>query len=150
MACTRKNCALAALWFVARFTTEREPETAVIVPTGGVLVRNMERFSLYYSYLTNTEKVVDSKSNFSYAARQNLDNHFVNMMLVGAEPGVRYFYNPYFLREYPQNEKGFISEETIRLVLKPWSKTLTRSQKDEYQQMWSSNWYVLKELQGKN
>lgn len=140
-ACTRKNCAIAALWFVARFCTEKDPKTAVIIPSGGVLIYNLEEFSIYYCHLTNTEKKEVSKSNFWYAARQNLDNHFVNMPL-GPNPNCLYFFNPYFLPQY-NSPNTFITRDIINGAVRPWTRELKREAKDEYQQMWRANQFVL-------
>lgn len=143
-ACTRKNCAIAALWFAARFCTEKDPKTAIIVPSGGILIYNLEEFSIYYYHLTNTEKKEVSKSNFSYAARQNLDNHFVNMPL-GPDAGFMYFYNPYFLPQY-NSPSTFITRDIINGAIRPWTRELKREAKDEFQQMWMANMFVLKRL----
>lgn len=139
-ACTRKNCAIAALWFAARFCTEKDRKTAIILPTGGVLIYNLERFSLYYMYLTNTDKKNESKSNYSYAARQNLDNHFVHMSM-GIDPSVLYFFNPFFLPQY-DSPTTFITRDIINEMVRPWTRKLDRTTKDDYQQIWASNCYV--------
>lgn len=147
LACTRKNCALATLWFTAKFCTQCDRDTAEILSSGGVLIRNLEKFSLYYQYMTNTEKEKASKSCFEYAARQNLENHFIYMSVpVYQNPNkYLYFYNPHFLNRYDTPD-GNITREIIVKLLRPWSQTLTRAKKNEYQQLFHSCFTVVKLL----
>ena len=143
-ACSRKNCALAALWFAAKFCDDHDPQSAQIIPTGGIIIYNLDRFSFYYQILTNTEKVKPSKSSFDYAARQNLENHFIYMNIPGMKR-MMFFYNPYFLKSYNSTD-GNITVEIINQMLRPWSRQLTRARKEEYQQLFHSYYHVVKTM----
>lgn len=120
IACSRKNCAFAALWFITKYSDTHTPYVAQFMPGGGVLIQDFAIFSDYYWWISNTEKKKESKNNFAYACRQNLENH---LLLLCSSQNRYYYYHPNFRADLP------VTAELIVSTLRPWKKTLPKEQR---------------------
>lgn len=116
--CTRKNCAMSAIWFVVKYCHERLPQVAKFATGGGCIIYDLNNFSSFYKYMTNTEKRIISNSCFAYACRQNFSNHF--LLITRTPTNTYYFYHPWFLNDIP------MCQHYVLTKLLPWKKSLSK------------------------